>query len=93
MSILSRLFGRSSAPAPKPEARPETHKDFTIFAEPIQEGSRWRVAARIEKEVDGELKSHSMIRAATCESAEAAEELTLRKARQTIDQLGETLFR
>lgn len=90
MSILSRLLGRSAAP--KPEAEPATYKDFTIFVEPIREEGRFRVAARIEKEVDGEVRSHSMIRADTAESAEAAEELTMRKARQLIDQLGDTIF-
>lgn len=91
MSILSRLFGRSSAPKPDPE--PEIYNDFRIFVEPVREGGRFRVAARIEKEVGGETRTHSMIRADTCDSADAAEELTLRKARQMIDQMGEAIFR
>lgn len=91
MSILSRLFGRPSAPKPEPE--PVTYKDFRIFVEPIREGGRFRVAARIEREIEGEIRSHQMIRADTCESADAAEEVTMRKARQMIDELGDAIFR
>ncbi len=95
MSILSRLFGRSDAPKAQlaPASEPVSYKDFTIFVEPIKEGARYRVAARIEKEVDGEMRSHQLIRADTCESADAAAELTMSKARQMIDQLGNGIFR
>jgi hypothetical protein len=91
MSLLSRLLGRSSTPAPDPE--PETYKGFRIFVEPVREGGRFRVAGRIEKEADGALKSHRLIRADTCDDADQAAELTLQKARQLIDELGDSLFR
>lgn len=93
MSILSRLFGRPAAAKPEPAREPVAYKDFAIFVEPIREGARFRIAARIEKEVGGELRSHRLIRADTCDSLQDAEELTLAKARQMIDQLGETIFR
>jgi len=91
MSLLSRLFG--SAPAAAPEPEPEIYKDFRIFVEPIREGGLYRIAARIEKEADGELRSHRLIRADSCEDAALARELTLQKAKQMIDQVGDAIFR
>jgi hypothetical protein len=91
MSLLSRLLGRAPTPATAPE--PETYKGFSIFVEPIREGGRYRVAGRIETEADGAVKSHRLIRADTSDSADDAATLTLQKARQAIDELGEALFR
>ena len=95
MSLLSRLFGRGSSPdaTAKPGPEPEAYKGFRIFIEPIREGGRYRIAARIEKDADGALKSHRLIRADTCEDADQAAELTLQKARQVIDEQGDALFR
>jgi hypothetical protein len=90
MSLLSRLFGGASAP--KPEAEPEVYKDFRIFVEPVREASGFRVAARIEKVLAGELKSHRMVRADTCDSAETAHEVTTTKAKMLIDQQGDNIF-
>lgn len=88
MSLLSRLFGKS---APK-AAEPILHKDCRIFVEPIKEGSGYRVAARIEKDLGGATKTHQMIRADTIPSLDQAQEITLTKAKQAIDQLGDALF-
>jgi hypothetical protein len=90
MSLLSRLFGGASAPKPQPE--PEHYKDFRIFVEPEKAAGGFRIGARIEKEIDGELRSHRLIRADTFDSAETANEMTLAKARLLIDQQGDTLF-
>ncbi len=89
MSILSRLFGGGGTP-PKPE--PVEHDGFHIFVEPIAEGGRWRIGARIEKEIDGEVKVHQMIRADTIEDEATAHEASLRKAKQLIDQQGTRIF-
>lgn len=94
MSIFSKLFGggsKSDEPAKK-SAKPETYKDFRIFPEPIRDGGQYRVAARIEKEVDGETKTHQLIRADTIGDADTAAEASLNKARQVIDEQGERLF-
>jgi hypothetical protein len=90
MSLLSRLFGGASAPEPQPE--PELYKDFRIFVEPEKAPGGFRLGARIEKEIDGALRSHRLIRADTFDSAETAHEMTLAKARLLIDQQGDTLF-
>ena len=89
MSLWSRLFGGKEGPAKNP---PETHEGFTIYPEPINEGSRWRVSARIEKQIGGELKSHRLIRADTFQSLEEAVSASRAKAVQMIDEQGVRLF-
>ena len=90
MSFLSKLFGGGSAS--KSEPSPETHKDFRIFVEPVKDGSQYRVCARIEKDFNGETKSHQMIRADSFSTEEQAAEVTLIKAKQFIDQQGDRIF-
>ena len=88
MSLLSRLFAK---PAPKaPEAI--LHKDFRIFPQPIKEGAVFRIAARVEKDFGAETKVHSLIRADTRNTVDEATEASLNKAKQAIDQLGDSLF-
>ena len=91
MSLLSRLFGGGGG-ASTPEPEPETYKDFRIFATPISEGGQWRLAGRIEKEVDGTPKSHQLIRADMLDDFKAANDASLNKARQVVDEQGERLF-
>lgn len=88
MSLLSRLFG-SGGKSPEP---PVEHNGFNIYVEPERTAGGYRISARIEKEIDGELKSHQMIRADTCESLETAHELTIAKARSLIEQQGDAIF-
>ena len=89
MSLLSKLFGGGQS---KPEAQPEDYKGFGIIPQPMKEGSRYRIGARIEKEIDGELKSHSLIRADTLEDLTTANEASVGKAKQVIDEQGDRLF-
>ena len=90
MSLLSRLFGGGGAP--KPRHAPETYKDFAITPDPAREGSRFRIRARIEKEIGGETKTHTLIRADTLEDEDAAVAASVGKARQLIDEQGDRLF-
>ncbi|MCL3881167.1 HlyU family transcriptional regulator [Marivita sp. GX14005] len=92
MSLLKRLFGSRDGATPT-TAPAEEHKGFTIHPDPINEGGRWRIGARIEKETGGEIKTHRMIRADTLESRAAAVDASLGKARMLIDQQGEEIFR
>ncbi|MCP3971527.1 MAG: hypothetical protein GY717_14660 [Rhodobacteraceae bacterium] len=89
MSLLSRLFGGGGS---APEAEPVSHEGFRIFAEPVSEPGGYRICARIEKEIGGEMKTHQMIRADTYGSADAATEASVAKAKQVIDQMGEAVF-
>ena len=91
MSLLKRLFGGSDDK--KPSAEPVEHDGFRIYAEPAATGGGYRVAARIEKDFGDQTKTHQMIRADVIASAEEARTTTLSKARQLIDQQGDTIFR
>lgn len=94
MSLLSRLFGGRPGPdaKPQPEREPEDYKGYAIQPEPIREGSHWRVAARIEREVEGEVKSHHLIRADMLGDPDAAVAESVRKAKQMIDEQGDRIF-
>lgn len=87
-SFLSRLFPKSAPAA----AQPILHKDFRIFPEPIKESAAFRIAARIEKDFGAETKTHRLIRADTRSSQDEAAEASIGKAKQAIDQLGDTIF-
>lgn len=91
MSLLSKLFGGGDKAAAK-EAEPENYKGFNIFAEPISEGGQFRVAARIEKEIDGDLKTHQLIRADLINNRDEATTASTNKAKQIIDEQGDRLF-
>lgn len=91
MNFLSRLFGKST-PAAAAAAEPVLHKDFRIFPQPIKEGGVFRIAARIEKDFGGEVKTHNLIRADTRTSLDEAMTASTDKAIQAIDQLGDALF-
>ena len=90
-SFLSRLFGKSAAAAPA-AAEPVLHNDVRIFPDPIADGSAFRIAARIEKTIDGQTRTHQLIRADTRATRDEATEASILKAKQAIDQLGDTLF-
>ena len=90
MSILSRLFGGKSKPAEAPKA--EEYNGYRIFAEPIKEGSTYRLAARIEKDTPDGVKSHQVIRADTFGDVDEATEISAAKARQVVDQMGDAIF-
>ena len=90
MSLFSRLFGGGSNASQ--EVEPEIHEGFRIFPEPVREGTKWRLAARIEKDVGGEVKTHRLIRADTLDDIETATSISIAKARQVIDEQGENIF-
>ena len=93
MSLFSKLFGGGGgSERAAPKAQSVEYEGFTITPAPVSEGGRYRIGARIEKEVGGEMKSHQLIRADVLESLDAANEASLGKARQMIDEQGERLF-
>lgn len=93
MSLLSRLFGgRSRSGGAAPDHEPVDYNGFAIRPEPIREGGQWRIAARIEREVAGEMKSHHLVRADMMADAEAAAAESVRKAKRLIDERGEGVF-
>lgn len=94
MSFLKSLFGRKeTAPAEPVALKTAEHKGFTIRAMPFQESGQHQLAGVIEKEIDGELKSHSFIRADRFPGAQEAADFALVKGRQLIDEQGEKIFK
>lgn len=99
MSLLSRLFGGKSgagsgsgSEAAAPSGKSEDYKGYAITPAPIKTGGQYRVAARIEKTVDGSLRSHQLTRADTMGSFDDATAISLSKARQVIDEQGDRIF-
>ena len=90
MSLLKKLFGGGASA--KPAQKPETYKDFTITPKSMPADGQHRISAIITKEVNGEMKSHHLIRADTLMTAESAAEAAFEKAKILIDQQGDRLF-
>ena len=62
MGFFSRLFGGKEKTEQKVEIEPVEYKGFNIYQDAIAESGQYRVAGRIEKEFDGEIKTHRFIR-------------------------------
>lgn len=90
MSIFSKLFGGGGKSSANPD--PENYNDFRIFVTPVKESGGFRLSARIEKDVNGETRTHEMIRADTFQSLEEAQRITMLKAKMLIDQQGDSIF-
>lgn len=93
MSFFKRLFGGSDAgeASAKTEAE-EQYDGFHIAATPAKEGGQYRLQGIISKTVDGQEKSHRLIRADLFSSKDECVAFTIRKAKQVIDEQGEKLF-
>lgn len=92
MSFLKKLFGGSADKKPA-KAEPIEHKGYFIEPAPMNEGGQYRVCGKITKQIDGEEKVHTLIRADTLPSLEQANEMTVKKAKQVIAEQGDTIFR
>lgn len=91
--FIKRMFGGKSEPEEARAIATEQYSGFEITAAPVNETNGWRVAGRITKEIDGTPQEHLFARADTCSDPKTAAELTLRKARQLIDEQGEKIFK
>ena len=68
------------------------YNGFTITPGPIPEGRQYRVGATITKG-DGEtLQTHTFIRSDVVANRDECISMTIRKAKITIDQSGDTIF-
>ncbi|MGK6313064.1 HlyU family transcriptional regulator [Neorhizobium sp. DT-125] len=92
-NILSIFSGGGKSAEPSSAApEPVEHGGCLIHAAPIREGSQFRLAGRIEKEVNGEVLERTFVRADVFTSMDDAVEYTIKKAQQIIDQNGASLF-
>ena len=91
MGLFSRLFGGKETKQ-SAEVEPVEYKGFLIYQEAIAEGGQYRIAGRITKEIDGEVKTHRFIRSDVLASQSDADEFMLKKAQMFIAQMGENIF-
>lgn len=92
MSFWKKLFGGGGAAKEEPPLDPVEHKGFIIRPAPFVEDGQYQVCAIVTREIDGEVKEHRLIRADRFPSKDDAVEVTMRKARQTIDEQGDRIF-
>jgi hypothetical protein len=94
MSFWKNLFGGGGGSAERePEVGgAETYKGFTIRAKIMPVGSEYQLAGQIEKDVDGEKKVYDFVRADRFGSKDDVQVHALAKARQIIDEQGNSLF-
>ena len=90
--LLNTLFGSSSETTKSQGAEPIEHEGFLIYPEPQREGGQYRVAGRICKCIDGEIRSHHFIRSDLCGSPEQANELMIEKAKNFIRHAQDEMF-
>ncbi|HVX79985.1 MAG TPA: HlyU family transcriptional regulator [Devosiaceae bacterium] len=94
MSFLSKLFGGGgTGEGPAKAAAEEDYKGFTIKATPMAVGSEHQLSGTIEKEIGGELKTYTFVRADRLASRDEAASRALAKGRQLVDEQGEKLFK
>lgn len=95
MSFWKSLFvgGKSAASAgPAGVVRSIEHEGYLIEAKPYLEGGQYQVAGTVSKTVDGVRKEHSFVRADRCVALDDAAEMTIRKGKQIVEQVGERMF-
>ena len=92
MGFFSNLFGGSKDAGPSVAAT-ETFEGVLIEATPMPEGGQFRLAATLSKEIDGERREHSLIRADLFQSKDEAARMAVQKAQQVIKEQGDQLFR
>ncbi|MGL4206952.1 MAG: HlyU family transcriptional regulator [Aeromonadaceae bacterium] len=92
-SWFKKIFFADSAKPTTPQAEAIEHEGFLLYPEPQPEGGQYRVAGRICKEVDGELKTHLFIRSDLLSNKQDAEQLMVSKAVVYIRQMNGDIFR
>ena len=94
MSFLKKLFGGGEGGGgdDKPLAEAD-YKGCHIEVTPQKDGGQYRLCGRITKEIGGETKSHTLIRADLFPSRDEAVTHTFRKAKLVISEQGDGLFR
>ena len=98
-SILGGLFrwltgggGEDAGAAAGPLEPAVEYNGYTIQPAPRRQRGQWLTAGVISKETPEGLKSQHFVRAETHAGAEQANEFSITKARQIIDERGDQLF-
>ncbi len=98
MGILSRLFGGSKssegtggAGGPS-RGEPVAYEGLTIEPAPEPAGDQWRLAGYIIDQNDDDLMERKFLRADTFSTRDEAEQFSVRKGQQIIDEQGRRMF-
>lgn len=92
MGLFSRLFGSKKKEQDTIEVQPYEYKGFLIYQEAKPEGGQYRIAGRITKNIEGDVKEHHFIRSDVLSSQADANEFMLTKAKMFIDQTQGKIF-
>lgn len=92
--MLRKLFGRLSGTSQAEQASPaqaevvatENYEGYELQAAPMQDGKTWRVAGAIVNTMADDQPKQEFVRADTCASRDDAVAISLRKARQIVDE-------
>lgn len=68
------------------------YEGYRIHPTPQRQGGQWLTAGVIRKDVGGETKEHSFIRADTFGSKDEAAAMAVEKGRLIIDERGDRMF-
>ena len=90
LASLKSLLGSPSLPDNNDQAPADSieYNGFQITPAPIKNGNMHRVAALITKDQ----QTHQLIRADEMADQQTCIDISLRKARETIDQQGNSIF-
>jgi hypothetical protein len=88
-AALGGLFG----PAEGASVQPVEYKGYRIHPAPYLNKSAYQTAGTIEKDTPEGVKTHKFVRADTYDNRDDAVAFTLTKAKQLIDQQGDSMFR
>lgn len=91
-SGLMALLGGTTTSKAEGKAEPVAYKGYLIYVEPQDRGGQFGISARITKGEGDAVREHRFLRADTIPSRETCEEITLMKAKVSIDQMGDRLF-
>lgn len=92
LSSLAKLFSSDSNSNSAPSADPVEYNGFFITPTPQPDQGQYRICAQIIKGEGESQKVHQFIRSDLVANRDECVELTVRKAKLTIDQLGEQIF-
>lgn len=91
-SSLQKLFQHSASASSQPDTEVVEYNGYRITPTPQSDQGQYRVCGLITKGDAEDMKRHTFIRSDLVPSHEQCVELTVRKAKLTIDQLGDQIF-
>jgi hypothetical protein len=89
----SRLAGGGGGASAAPEVAAVEYKGYRIRPTPYRNNDQYQTSGTIEKDTPEGQLAHAFIRADTYHSLDDAVAFTIAKAKQIIDQQGDSIFK